>query len=818
MASIKYDTLTVFVGPDTVSGNVPSGDIKQLNRIQSTNYQIELQRENVRGLGTAYANDGRVEAPFVNLTIDYLVTNGRNEKTLGFAVDGEHGSYLNLNSGERDFFIQIKQPSETPMVLAIGNGMLTRYSVNASVGEFVKATAEIRGFNLQLDEGTSGNVLPRLDYNGNSFGYTYQLPPYTPDTQERDVGYIGDNIYVAPHHLDIYFPNNMAFGTILSGSKRSHLQNFTLSINAPRDEITRIGERYPFKRCLQLPAEISLSANVVLDKLVADKIQNYFCQEDYDVTIDIRDNSCQTTNEFWESEQDTVRMKYMLRGLKLKSIQSSDSIGERKNVAFEWSVPIGNILNLNRNLFMSGNYGRYLFPLDSSREVSGENVTGQNLRNIVREVKYKRTKVDVKDPDFNVDFSGNFTVSATDPDYAIYYQGSSGVISGSGVFGQELTVSTYPYNSDSYNTVYNGLPANSVAKKFATFYPKYAVGYPGWIDRPSGQYSFVTKGEGFNTEPVEISFANIPTWIDVGVEYSKFSIDPYKPYFFNTFNFAINDVSVPTGLAFEFQMIARNSKFRKIYTLSAQTPYSFHITLPDSIKKRTSLFLEPYDETTFITNPQEEIQSILSDTYRADYFSGISGSGFAPTIIPTGLNNKHYIHIESGANLIHQGPWLQDFRNFTFFAVYKPSLNSISGAALLQFYHQGGSGLSNTANAAFFGRKALSQDLEFYYTNASGTSGLSPAPTNHLNVTSTWDTNNWNIATITFDGAIASGRRNGVHVSSQSMVITNSGYFSHVVIGSGMEGSVAEMILLPYKLLPDEVVNVENYLKYKWGL
>lgn len=818
MATIRYDTLGVFVGPDIVSGNLSSGDITQLSRVQATNYSIEIQRENVMGLGTAFANDNVREAPFVNLTVDYLVTNGKNEKTLGFVVDGLHGSMLNLNSGERDFFLLVNK--EEPMVLGIGNGMLARYSVSAAVNDFVKAQAEIRGFNIQLDQGTSGNVIPRVDLDGLPSEYTYQLPPVVDDAREREVGYVGDNIYVSARDLDIRFPNNSAFGVILSGNDRSHLQSFNLSLGVNRSEITRLGDKYPFKRCLQLPMELTLSADLLLEKFVADNIRNYFCQDSHDIDIDIKDSRCTTFNEFWEEQDDTTRLKYMLRGMKLKSFSSADSIGDRKNVRLEWSVPVGNLLDLNRNLFFSGNFGRYLFPLDQSQEVSGENVTGQNLRAVVREVSYRRTKVDVRHPDFNVEFSGDYSITPEDPEYSVFYQGSSGIVSGSGQFGSGLTESTYAWNSDSYNTVYDGLPTESVAKKFGTFYPKYAVGYPSLFDTPSGQYTFVTKGVGFNTEPVEISFAGLPTWVEASVEHPRFSIDPYKPYYFNTFNLHVNAVDIPTGQAFEFQMIARNSKFKKVYTMQGETPYSFHISLPQSIKKKTSLFLEPYDETTVDRTGDNLINSIENDTFRSDTFTSYSGSGSLPVYAYNQLNDKSYIHLESGAYLSTIGPWLQDFRNFTFFAVYKPEGSSESNASLLRFYHTGQSGiLSNTSNEAFFGRNGSSQDLEFWYKNPAGTSGLSGAKSNVLTVTSTWDTNGWNLATITYDGVTASGRRNGTLVATQNLTISNSGYFSNVEIGAlGYQGDVAELILLPYKLTPTEVTHVEAYLRYKWGL
>lgn len=813
MNVVRYDTLGVFVGPPTPSGNVPSGDIKQMTRVQSSNYSIELQRDLIVSLGSAFGNDGNVQTPFATVNFDYFVTNGENEKNLGFVVDGSHGAFTNLNSGERSYFLLVNK--DEPMTLAIGNGLVTKYGISARVNDFMRANVEIRGFNIQLDQGTSGNYLPDVNRNGVPFNqYTYQLPPLQTETRDRLAGIIEDNLYIGPRQIVMRFPSGAAFGTPLSGNNKSHVQSFSFNIGLDRNELIQIGERYPFKRCLSLPTELTLSTEVLLNKYEADNMQNYFCYGGTDIEIDILSDSCTTTDDFWENEEGTVKLKYLFKGMKLRSFSSEDAIGNNKQVSISWSVPIGNLLDVGRNLFISGDWGRYAFPIDEIFSLVGEpSITGQGLSPFSKEIRYKRTKLDVKSPDSFTKFTSDLQTSLEDPTYYVYYQGSSGAVSGSG-FGGELVESTFPYNSDSVSTIISSLPQSGVGQKFSTFYPKYAIGYPGYYEKQSGKYSFYVKGEGFHTEPLYIDFASLPDWLNVEAEYPSFQIDPYKPYYFNSLNLNIGAVDVPTGYAFDIEMINRNSTMKKIVKIGIETPYSFHISLPPSYLRKTSLFLQPYNETTVTKNSDNYLISLENSSYRSGTFTAITGLDQTITYRHKELNGKSYLSFDSGAMLRYTGGFMHDFRQFTMYVVYRPSGNCATDAQLLHFY-QTNTGVLGYRNEAFLKRKGNSQDLEFYYVNPTGATGYYTGA--HLQVTSTWDSNRWNLATIIFDGATASGYRSGALVGTASFGIPASGSFSHIDVGSGFHGDIGEIIVQPYKAHPIDKIRIEGLLNYKFG-
>lgn len=809
--TVRYDALAVFVGPSVTSGSYPSGLINQLHRVQSTEYGIEIQRENTLGLGTANVNDQVMQSPFVNLTIDYLVTDGSNEKALGLVVDGSHGALVNLESGQNDYYMLISK--EPKMVLAVGNGMLERYSVNGRIGGFLQATAGIKAFNIKGDEGTSGNPNPRVDAFGRiDESTTYQLPEPTQGIVNREDGFIENNIYIGPKDIQVAIPNNSAFGMILSGDNSSYLQSFDLAINIERSELTRLGEKYPFSRCLKLPVDISLRTEFVLNRWTADRIQNYLCQDIYDIDIDIKSSKCEQIGEDWDTVNNISKLKYALRGLKFKGMSIADSISNRTTVDIEWGVQVGNLLDLQKNLFISGNFGRYAFPPIAWRDVSGEqSITGQGLRPIVREVTYKRTKADVVFADFFLDFSGNFDIKSSDIDFAsLQYRGTTGVWFNSGKFGSGVAVEDYAWRSDSYSTSFEGLPRTGYTQKFSNLDAAYFIGYPGNQDAHYGVNYFYTKGEGMNSEPMTFSISNLPTYARAWIDSGKANMDPYEPYYFNILNIAVAEPSFPTGQSFEFDIVAATSKLKRVYTISATTPYSHHINLPKVYSGISNIWIEGYDPIN-ISYSGSNILSVRENSVKRREYAAFN----SPVYRQNGFQGKSYFGFSSPSYLQYTGIFREDYTNFTIFALFSGNSSSDSDARLFSLYNNRvtdtGVGTTGYSGNLTISRLGAGQDL---YIHASSTSSG-----NRFIIPSGFTYNTWNIATFHYDGDIIRARLNGVAVPLSGVLSKiGSNYYTHAVFGSGFSGGMAEFLSFPYHMNANSMSDIERYLRYKWGV
>lgn len=811
MATVRHDVLAVFVGPSYSSGDYTPENIKQLKRVQSSNYSIDIQRDSSLSLGTANDNNNSALPSFVNLDINYLISDGENENTLGFITDGKHGFLSNINTGERDLFILINDESQ-PITVGIGNCLVTNYSVNGNVGGILNASVSLLGENIQADNGISGVLIPRVNLSGlQSYNYSYELPPISNEIKSRIEGFVEDNIYIGQKDIKINFLNNSAFAMLLSGEGSSYCQSFSISANLVREELTKIGEKYPFNRSLHLPIEVTLSADFVLSKFVSDKIQNYFSQNESDIEINLLSNKKNLKNEFWQEDDSHVKMTYVLRGLKLKNFSTSDVINDRKKVTLSWTLKIGNIFDVNKNMFISGNFGRYRFPVKSFRDIiEDESIIDYGLQPIEKEVVFERKKIDSDFPDFDLKFKSNLDIHYGDPDSLIFYDGNLDIESISGVFGEELVQNNFIWNSDSYSTIFYNLPNSGYSQAYEGFLPHYQTGTPYLTDGlTSGSYYFYIQGDGFNAEQINVSFVKKPTWMDIYQDDVSITVNPYKPFYFSKFAIGINDLSVPTGTPFEMYAIANNSKLKKIYKLSGMTPYSNHIIAPSIYRNRFNLWIDPYDETSISVDSNDNVNYIKDKSIIDLTLSGISGQHNYPTREYKKLNNKSYITFESGSYLLYSGSSNKDFRRFTLFTLISGNENSNNNCEIIKIDNAIGGINSGAFNIT---RDSSSENIRFSYKNISGSQQSDYILNNGFIY------NNWNLNTIYYDGNSVSARINGQPVVSGISMNLDSGNFARISVGSGLNGGVAEVILTPYCFSSEEMSGVENYLRYKWGV
>ena len=82
---VIYQSEALYVSKDASSQG--TGDHAQLNRVQSANYSFNISRQDVNQFGQlAKVGSMVLEAPTVSMDTSYLVTDGFNERALGFYV------------------------------------------------------------------------------------------------------------------------------------------------------------------------------------------------------------------------------------------------------------------------------------------------------------------------------------------------------------------------------------------------------------------------------------------------------------------------------------------------------------------------------------------------------------------------------------------------------------------------------------------------------------------------------------------------------------------------------------------------------------
>ena len=190
-------------GPFGPSGSRYRSLVEPLNRVQSINFDFNINRQDVNEFGKLSRLDSIVmESPTVNLNFDYYLTDGENERKLGFNIPTSHGeggfrpasagywtgdlavsgysalSGLIEDSIGNNYFILVGRESrdlaDDPItkyvsssidyeVISIGNGFISDYNINAAVGAIPTASLSVEGFNIKTDKTASGTYFPFED-------------------------------------------------------------------------------------------------------------------------------------------------------------------------------------------------------------------------------------------------------------------------------------------------------------------------------------------------------------------------------------------------------------------------------------------------------------------------------------------------------------------------------------------------------------------------------------------------------------------------------------------------------------------------------
>jgi hypothetical protein len=176
--------------------------LSQLRRVQNANYSFSVNRQDVNQFGQLARIDAvAIDPPTVSLDFSYYLTNGVNEKLLGLNVeavdDPNSEGALNTkfleegNPDGRNFFI-LTTPQGTDAVgqdhsaneskhsvIALGNGYVSSYSCEASVGGMPTANVSVEGLNLRSYIGSKDLPVPAVNTNYGTpiTGVEFTVPP-----------------------------------------------------------------------------------------------------------------------------------------------------------------------------------------------------------------------------------------------------------------------------------------------------------------------------------------------------------------------------------------------------------------------------------------------------------------------------------------------------------------------------------------------------------------------------------------------------------------------------------------------------------------
>ena len=437
---VIYQSQAVYVSQSAYDGPLEnSGDVVALQRVQSANYSFSVSRQDVNQFGELAAIDRIiVDTPTVSYDTSYYVNGFGNEEALGFeitpsgvpmsgALVGNAAGTLKVGpsltscisgiinsettANQKDYFVlTTKEGADAAdllvtgsyeSIMGVGNGFITSYSTEASVGGLPTASVSVEGQNMNFVNipyimggsginnvtaggtpgshqngfrlGTVNGVTGALQYisgespavnatNGTKVGKAVALPVYSGNATEGTStisslrpGDITLSLYAhdPAANIDNALMNGGATSsTLINGADiaDAHIQSYNVSFDLSRTPIERLGSRFAFARVVDFPITSTLSIDAVLADLTTGSVADFInCDDSYDAVIKMKSaGDCNVPTD------KPVVASILMRKIKLDSESFTSSIGDNKSVTLDFSNQIGGPEQTDVGIFMSG--------------------------------------------------------------------------------------------------------------------------------------------------------------------------------------------------------------------------------------------------------------------------------------------------------------------------------------------------------------------------------------------------------------------------------------------------------------------------------
>jgi hypothetical protein len=360
---VIYQSEALFVGDGTLIPTAahPSGNIKQLHRVQSANYGFSISRQNINQFGNLAKIDSIVmEAPTVSLDFSYYLHDGTNETTLGFTTGANASSAASFISGlldssatsvisGRNFHIlTVPEGNDANAAtlavsnninsntISIGNGFITNYSVEASVGGIPTVNVGVEGLNINVVTGNSGTNPALVVETATQSSTEFALPLAVTGSVGVSALRPGDiTLTIEDGFLADFAPGE-------AGNSEAHVQSFSIEIPIGRSTLQRIGSNFGFAKVIDFPVEVTVNISATVAELKNSGTL---------ASIKTTDTPKTLTFQFKDSGN-ASKIVYTVKGAKVVSENFSSSIGDNKTVDIVFTTQIGGPQDTNNGVFV----------------------------------------------------------------------------------------------------------------------------------------------------------------------------------------------------------------------------------------------------------------------------------------------------------------------------------------------------------------------------------------------------------------------------------------------------------------------------------
>ena len=332
----------------------------QLERVQSANYSFTINRQDVNQYGQLGKLDSIIiDAPTVTADLSYYVTDGFNERALGFFVQTTANSYeeggfvsgqLADGSGRNLVILTTPEGTDADLpsrasaaavnsTIGIGNAYVSDYSVEMAVGSLPTVSVSFDALNINSDDDAAAIASPAIELvNGAVVGRSVTLP--------NAITGSGDIAAIRPGDItiDISAFDGSPIADIGTDAEGAHIQSASLSIPLSRSTLERLGSNSAYARSVDFPVVSTLSVSAILNEVEASNLVTMIADEvEKTVTLTLKKN-----------DNTTDAVIYKLVGCSLDSESISSSIGSNKTVDITFSTSGGGPTDTSHGVFMSG--------------------------------------------------------------------------------------------------------------------------------------------------------------------------------------------------------------------------------------------------------------------------------------------------------------------------------------------------------------------------------------------------------------------------------------------------------------------------------
>ena len=357
---VIYQSEALYAGPTPIAvQHTGTNAPKQLQRVQSANYSFNIERQDVNQFGELASIDRVIlSAPTVALDFSYLVGNVYNESALGFHISATNwvstiSGILNKSSDEKNYFIRTVAEGSDALgvatntagqnVIGIGNGFITSYTSEASIGNFPTATVNVEALNMKIASAVTGEACPNVNPADGTANTTYKYDlgnvastPAADATTVLRPGQIAMTLYKNGTSNDID-----VLGALISDAK---IQSYNISFDLGRTPLEKLGSQFAFAREIDFPVTITMSVEANVGDLTDGNLSTVIStDQDYDLTVKLSDKA-----------GTTVKAAYHIMKAKLDSQEFSSAVGDNKSVTLNFSAQVGGPNQNTIGFFISG--------------------------------------------------------------------------------------------------------------------------------------------------------------------------------------------------------------------------------------------------------------------------------------------------------------------------------------------------------------------------------------------------------------------------------------------------------------------------------